>query len=63
MNFHPARKLSGVGIGGALMEAAASVSQSGERVLAMIADLRSASDSVSSLDQRAGAREVFEKTR
>jgi len=63
MNFHPARKLSGVGIGGASMEAAASASQSGERVLAMIADLCLTLDLVSSLDQRAGAREVFKITR
>jgi len=63
MNIHPATKLSSVGLGGASMEAEASASQSGERVLAMIVDLRSTLDLVSSLDQCAGAREVFEITR
>ncbi len=36
MNIHPGTKLSGVGIGGASMEAEATDSQSGERVLAIV---------------------------
>ncbi len=36
MNIHPGTKLSGVGIGGASMEAEAIDSQSGERVLAVV---------------------------
>ena len=63
MIIHPATKLSGVGLGGASMEAEASASQSGERVLAMITDLCSTLDLLFSFDERAGARELFEITR
>lgn len=36
LNIHPATKLSGVGLGGASMEAEANDSQTGERVLAVV---------------------------
>ncbi len=36
MNIHPATKLSGIGLGGASMEAEALDSQTGERVFAVV---------------------------